>query len=85
MSYFTQKTTGVAQAQNTETRASIKANVKFTIETLNDSGSGMKYTDKEAFLKEVSLMIDDCIANGGTYFDIAVDSDASCFSSEEVK
>lgn len=57
--------------------------VNFTIETLNDNGSGMEYTSKEAFLKEISLMIDDCIANGGTFFDIQVDSDASCFCTEE--
>ena len=57
--------------------------VNFTIETLNDNGSGMEYTSKEAFLKEISLMIDDCVANGGTFFDIQVDSDASCFCTEE--
>lgn len=51
----------------------------FTIGTLNDNGSGMKYKTKEEFLNEINLMIDDCIANGGTYFDIQVDSDASCF------
>ena len=54
----------------------------FTIETLNDNGSGMAYNTKEEFLKEISLMIDDCIANGGTFFDIQVDSDASCFYQE---
>lgn len=54
--------------------------MKFTIETLNDNGSGMKYSTKEEFLKEISLMIDDCIANGGTFFDVQVDSDASCFA-----
>ena len=54
-------------------------NINFTIETLNDNGSGMKYTSKEAFMKEISLMVDDCIANGGTFFDVQVDSDASCF------
>ena len=53
--------------------------MKFTIMTINDSGSGMKYFAKEDFLKEVGLMIDDCIANGGTYFHIDVDADASCF------
>ena len=57
--------------------------INFTIETLNDNGSGMKYTSKEAFLKEISLMIDDCIANGGAFFDIQVDSDASCFCTDE--
>lgn len=57
--------------------------MEFTIETLNDSGSGMRYSTKEAFLKEISLMIDDCIANGGTFFDAAIDADASCFYQEE--
>ena len=51
----------------------------FTIETLNDNGSGMNYKTKEEFLNEISLMIDDCIKNGGTFFDVQVDSDASCF------
>lgn len=55
----------------------------FTIETLNDNGSGMSYRTKEEFLKEIGLMVDDCIANGGTYFDIQVDSDASCFYNEK--
>lgn len=54
----------------------------FTIETLNDNGSGMEYSTKEAFLKELSRMVDDCIANGGTFFDAQIDSDASCFSKE---
>ena len=48
--------------------------INFTIETLNDNGSGMEYTSKEEFMKELGLMIDDCIANGGTFFDIQVDS-----------
>ena len=34
-------------------------------------------------MKELGLMIDDCIANGGTFFDIQVDSDASCFCIDE--
>ena len=53
--------------------------MEFTIETLNDCGSGMRYRNKEDFMKEISLMIDDCIANGGTFFDVQVDSDVSCF------
>ena len=55
----------------------------FTIETLNDNGSGMSYKTKEEFLNEISLMIDDCIKNGGTFFDVQVDSDASCFCKDE--
>lgn len=53
--------------------------MKFTITTLNDNGSGMKYTTKEELLSEISLMVDDCINNGGTFFDVQVNSDASCF------
>ena len=55
----------------------------FTIETLNDNGTGMTYKTKEEFLKEIGLMIDDCINNGGTYFDVQVDSDANCFCQED--
>ena len=44
-----------------------------------DSGSGQEFNNKEDFLKELSLMIDDCEANGGTQFDVTVDADASCF------
>ena len=57
--------------------------MEFIIYTMNDSGSGMEYYSKEKFLKEMSLMIDDCIANGGTYFSVQVDADASCFYIEE--
>ena len=53
--------------------------MKYTIETVNDNGSGMTYKTKEEFMKEIGLMIDDCIANGGTFFDAQVDSDVSCF------
>ena len=57
--------------------------MKFYIETTNDNGSGMKYNTKEDFLKEISLMIDDCIANGGKFFDVQIDSDASCFCTKQ--
>lgn len=53
--------------------------MEFSIYTMYDNGSGMEYLNKEDFLEEVGLMIDDCIANGGTYFSISVDTDASCF------
>ena len=55
----------------------------FTIETINDNGSGMAYNTKEEFLAELGRMIDDCIANGGTFFDVQVDSDTSCFAVDE--
>ena len=54
--------------------------MKYFIAT--ESGSGQKFKTKEAFLKELSLMIDDCIANGGTEFDIEVYANASCFMEE---
>ena len=57
--------------------------MRFTIETLNDNGSGMAYKSKKEFLREISLIIDDCIANGGTFFDAQIDSDASCFCNLE--
>ena len=57
--------------------------MKFYINTLNDNGSGMKYNTKEEFMKEIGLMIDDCIANGGTYISFDVDADASCFCNDE--
>ena len=53
--------------------------MNFFISTLNDNGSGMQYNSKEEFLNELSKMIDDCIANGGSTFDVSVDADASCF------
>lgn len=52
----------------------------FSIYTENDNGSGMEYSTKEDFLHELSMMIDDCLENGGTFFQVSVDSDASCFS-----
>lgn len=55
--------------------------MKFYINTEN--GSGQKFASKEDFLKEMSLMIDDCIANGGTVFEISVAADASCFYNDE--
>ena len=57
--------------------------MKFYIGTINDNGSGMEYDTKEAFLHELSLMIDDCIENGGTCFDVSVNADANCFTKEE--
>ena len=52
--------------------------MKYYIDT-NDGSSGQKFTHKEDFLKELSLMIDDCIENGGNRFDVTVDADANCF------
>lgn len=57
--------------------------MRFYIYTRNDNGSGIKYRTKEDFLKEIALMINDCIANGGTYFSVDVETDASCFYCNE--
>lgn len=53
--------------------------MSFGIYTLLDNGSGIEYSSKEEFLEELSRMIDDCEANGGTYFRVEVDTDKSCF------
>lgn len=55
----------------------------FYISTNTDNSSGMSFKTKEDFLREVSLMVDDCVENGGSYFEIAVDSDASCYWNED--
>jgi hypothetical protein len=57
--------------------------MKFYISDTYTNGSGQVFKNKEDFLKELSLMIDDCISNGGTYFDASIDTDASCFNEEE--
>lgn len=57
--------------------------MKFFVCSSYDNGSGCSYKSKEDILRELSLMIDDCIANGGTQFDITVDSDAPCYEPEE--
>ncbi len=59
--------------------------MKFTIETINDNGSGMEFSTKEAFIHEIDMMVDDCIENGGTFFDVQVDSDANCFAPDDYK
>lgn len=53
--------------------------MKYYIQTSSDNGSGMKYNTKEELLKEIGFMIDDCIANGGTYMCFDISADASCF------
>ena len=55
----------------------------FTTMSVWDNGSGCTYYTKEKFLEEISTMIDDCIANGGTYFDVEITTDASCYSTKE--
>lgn len=57
--------------------------LRYSIYTDFDNGSGMQYQNKKEFLNEISLMIDDLIENGGTYFSISVDSDASCFLQDD--
>lgn len=53
--------------------------MNFFISSINDNGSGMKYNTKEELLHELSLMVDDCIENGGSFMELTVDADASCF------
>lgn len=45
-----------------------------------ESGSGCTYFTKEEFLAEVGMMIDDCVANGGSFFHAFVEADASCYA-----
>lgn len=49
-----------------------------------DNGSGCAYYTKGKFLEEISAMIDSCIANGGSYFDVEVMTDASCCPIDQV-
>lgn len=51
----------------------------FTITSVWDNGSGYTYYTKEKFLQEISEMIDDCIVNGGNYFNAEITTDASCY------
>lgn len=57
--------------------------MEFHINTINDNGSGMHYDTKESFLAEISRMIDDCATNGGTFFDVQVYTNASCFTTDD--
>ena len=57
--------------------------MKFSIHTLNDNGSGMEYHSMEDFFNELKRMIKDCVDNGGTYFDININADASCFCKDD--
>ena len=56
--------------------------MKFTIETLNDNGSGMKFSSREEFIAEINRMIDEAEANGFKYFDAQIDCDVSVFYQE---
>lgn len=59
------------------------AKMDFTICDTFTSGSGQKFSNSEDFMKELSMMISDCAANGGTQFDVTVDTDANCFLEED--
>ena len=50
--------------------------MRFYIYIKNGNGFGIKYHKKEDFLKEIVLMIKDCIASGGTYFSVSIETDA---------
>ena len=53
--------------------------MKFTIETLHDNGSGMRYSTREEFIAEINRMIDDAEVKGFKYFDAQIDCDVSTF------
>ena len=48
--------------------------MKFSITTLYDNGSGMKYFSKEEFLNMVSNLIDEAEETGFNYFHIDIDA-----------
>ena len=52
--------------------------MNFFISTEN--GSGMSYNSKEDFLKEMDRMVFDFMENGGTFMDLSISADASCFA-----
>ena len=54
--------------------------MKFTINTLFDNGSGMKFSSKEEFLKEIAAFIDD--AEDGTFFHVDISSDAKFYNED---
>lgn len=57
----------------------------FTTMSVWDNCSGCAYYTKEKFLEEISAMIDNCIANRGSHFDVEITTDASCYSIKEHK
>lgn len=57
----------------------------FTTTSVWDNGCGCAYYTKEEFLEEISSRIDNCIANGGSYFDTEITTDANCYLIEESK
>lgn len=54
----------------------------FFISDSFSNGSGQRFASKQEFLDELSRMIDDCESNGGVFFDVLVNTNASCFSTE---
>ena len=52
---------------------------RYTITTLNDNGSGMKFNSFNDFMLELRRMLEDCLENDCTYIHIEADSDASFF------
>lgn len=48
----------------------------FDINTSIDNGNiSITFNSKEEFLQNLSVLIDNCIANNGSYFEIMIDSD----------
>lgn len=52
----------------------------FDINTsIDNENVNITFNSKEEFLQNLSVLIDNCIANNGSYFEIMIDSDTNCF------
>lgn len=48
-------------------------------------GTEQEFNGKKEFLDTLSSMIDDCEKNGGTYFDVEVESDVKGYTIKDLK
>lgn len=56
----------------------------FDINTSIDNGNiSITFKSKEEFLQTLSALIDNCIVNNGSYFEVMIDSDINCFKERE--
>ena len=52
--------------------------MEYTIKSTFDNGTGMLFYNKEELMERFKELIDNAIANGGSYVDISIDTDVSC-------